>query len=656
MIKNSEFVEIKFLPDNVSIRVKKGTTILQAAEKAELSVNTECGGYGSCGKCKVKIISGSFEKHKHIELSDEEIKQHIQLACLTEIFDNIECLILKQAEFEVSRSSLREKSLYKREFIKDSVPFTFKYKSLLEKITFKVDNPDIEHNPDDFERIKMKLIDLYGAVDIRCPISLLKRIPGELRKKDGLISLDILKSGSSMEIIQTTASREKKYDYGFAVDIGTTTVAVQLVNLIEGKIISEKSEYNRQILYGADIISRIVYAMKNGGLEKLRTKVLSTINNLIDDILNETGVEKKSVDYCSIAGNTTMQHLLLGINPRYIREEPYVPAVLHFPKFKAEDLKLNINPNGIVYITPGVSSYVGGDITAGILQSGINRSKILSLYVDLGTNGEIVLGNSEWMTACACSAGPAFEGGGLKCGMRAEQGAVEKINFDKNARYIKYEVIGGSKPKGICGSAIIDIISGLYFSDIINQKGKFNFESENKRLRKGENYSEFVLIYGNETSTGDDIVITEQDLDNLLRTKGAIWAGISTLLKAVDIKSSDIEKIIIAGAFGNYINIENAILIGMLPDVEIEKFHFSGNGSLKGAALTLISEEMRIEIEEISRKITNFELSSTHGYMEEFIASLFIPHTEAELFPSFIKKKKQKPEVRSQKPEYRMKE
>ncbi len=639
MTEITEFFDIKFLPENISINVKKGTTILEAVEKAGLSIETECGGYGSCGKCKVKINKGSFKKHKHIKLSEEEVKDNIQLACLTEIVNDIEVYIPIHTELEVSKPPQKEKILYKSEFIKDSAPFIFNYRPLSEQITLKIDLPNIENNPDDFERIKMKLRDLRGADDIRCPISVLKKIPDELRKKDGLITLTISESNNLVEIINISTFSEKKYNYGLAVDIGTTTVAVQLINLNEGKVISESSEYNQQIPFGADIINRIVYASKEGGLEKLRTKVLSTINNLIDDILKETGIERDFINCCSISGNTTMQHLFLGINPRYIREEPYVPAVLHFPKYKAEELMLNINPNGIVYITPGVASYVGGDITAGILQAGVNRSKKLTLYVDLGTNGEIVLGNSDWMTACACSAGPAFEGGGLKCGMRAASGAVEKIIIDEDTGLLEYEVIGGGKPKGICGSAVIDIISGLYFSNNINQKGKFNLESENKRLKKVKEYREFVIVYGIETSTVKDIAITEHDLDNLIRTKGAIWAGISTLLKAVEIKPADIERIIIAGAFGNYINVENAILIGMFPDVQIEKFHFLGNASLKGAALTLISDEMRIEIEEISRKITNFELSSTPGYMEEFVASLFIPHTNSELFPSFIKKR-----------------
>ncbi len=639
MMGVSEFFNIKFLPENVSINVKKGTTIFEAAEEAGLSINTECGGYGRCGKCKVKIIKGSIKKYKHRELSDEEIKNNIQLACFSKIDDDFEVYIPKKKELEAFMSAQTQKILYKNEFIKDSAPFAFNYKPLSEKMTLTIDSPHIDHNPDDFNRIKMKLGRLRSVNDIRCPISVLKKLPDEIRKKEGTITLTISESRDLLDIINISSYSKEEYNYGLAVDVGTTSVAVMLVNLGDGKVVSEKSEYNRQILYGPDVINRIIYASKKGGLEKLRDKVLSTINNLIDSILKETGIERHFINSCSISGNTTMQHLLLGINPKYIREEPYVPAVLHFPNLRADDVMLNINPNGIVYITPGVASYVGGDITAGILRAGINRSKELTLYIDLGTNGEIVLGNSDWMTACACSAGPAFEGGGLKCGMRAETGAIEKIKINQKTGFVEYKVVGGGKPKGICGSAVIDIISELYFSDNINQKGKFNFESKNKRFRKKKTYNEFVIVYATETLMGEDIVITEPDLDSLIRTKGAVWAGISTLLKAVDIKHTDIDRVIIAGTFGYYINIENAILIGMMPDIPIEKFSFIGNGSLQGAALTLISNELRSEIEEISKKITNFELSSTPGYMEEFIASLFIPHTEIQLFPSFIKKK-----------------
>ena len=637
MTESSEYYKIKFFPQNVLISVEKGTTILEAAEKAGLSINTECGGYGSCGKCKVKISKGTFKKQNHIEITEDELQDNIQLACITEIYDNLEVYIPEEKKPADIKSVLKERILHESEFIKDFTPFTFNYKPLLEVITLRVDPPTIENNSDDFDRIARKIIDKYHTDDIRCPVSVLKNMPDRIREKDGEIFLSLSDNGNAVEIIGISSHREK--DYGLAVDIGTTTAAVLLVDLDDGRIVSERSEYNQQISCGPDIINRIIYASKNNGLDKLKTKILSTINGLIDDIINDIGIKKSSIKCCSIAGNTTMDHLLLGINPKYIREEPYVPAVLSFPNFRAKDLMLNINDKGVVYLTPGISSYVGGDITAGVLQAGINRSEELTLFVDLGTNGEIVLGNAEWMTACACSAGPAFEGGGLKSGMRAAPGAVNKTNIDKETGLFEYEVIGDIKPKGICGSAVIDIVADLYFSHIINQKGKFDFENESVRLRKGRNYNEYMIIPGSETFKGGDIVITEQDLDNIIRTKGAIWAGISTLLKAVQIKADDIDRIIIAGAFGNYINIENAILIGMFPDVPVEKYSFIGNGSLQGAALTLVSDEMRNEINEISNKITNLELSSIPGYMEEFVASLFLPHTDSELFPSFVKKR-----------------
>lgn len=637
MTKGIDFYEIVFLPVNKSVRVEKGTMLLDAIEQAGLSINTECGGYGSCGKCKVKIVKGNFKKQKHAALSDDELTDNIQLACLTEITDNLEVYIPEYKNTQDFQALLGEYSLDKNSYVKDFVSFPFRCKPLAETVSITIAPPTIENNSDDFSRIKRELKKSSLPEEISCPVRVLQKLPEEVRKKNGEAALVIADNGSTADILDVSA--EKKESYGLAVDIGTTTVAVLLVNLSDGKIIAEKSEYNQQIIYGPDIINRIVYALKKGGLEKLRSKVLETINRLTDTVVNETGINTSSIYCCSIAGNTTMQHLFLGINPKYIREEPYVPGILNFNTLEAEDVLLKINPNGIVYFTPGISSYVGGDISAGVLSAEINRNNEISLFVDLGTNGEIMLGCKDWMTACACSAGPAFEGGGLKCGMRAAPGAVNKVTIDGKTGKVDYSVIGGGKPKGICGSAVIDILSEFYFSGIINKKGKFNYEVENERLRKGRNYNEFVLISGYESLTGEDIVVTEQDLDNLIRTKGAIWAGISTLMKAVEMKPGDIDKIIIAGALGNYINIKNAVLIGMFPDIPEEKYSFIGNGSLRGAALTLLSDEMRTEVKRIAGKITNLELSATPGYMDEFVASLFIPHTDSGQFPSFVSRR-----------------
>lgn len=632
MAQDSEYYQILFLPMNVSIRVGKDTSILEAIEEADLSINTECGGYGSCGKCKVKIVKGNFKKQSHIEISEDELKNNIQLACLTEITDDLVVDISEQEEPGTSNLIQKDAVLYTNTFVKDFTSFGFNHKPLSENLSLKIEQPNIENNTDDYDRIKRSLKSMKSCDTLTCSAGVLKKIPDEIRKKNGEITLAFSDHNNSIEILDISVSR--KTEYGIAIDVGTTTIAVLLVDLSDGRIIAEKSDYNKQIVYGSDVINRIIFAAKRGGLKKLQSNVLSGIISLIDDIIQEIEIERSVITSSAIAGNTTMQHLLLGMNPKYIREEPYVPAVLNFPRFKAEELMLAINPNGVVYITPGISSYVGGDITAGVLAAGINRSKELTLYIDLGTNGEIVLGNSDWMTACACSAGPAFEGGGLRCGMRAAQGAINKINIDRDTGSVEYSVIGDGKPKGICGSAVIDIISNLYFSGIINQKGKFNFDIDNERLRKGNSYNEFVLVAADDTLTCEDIVVTEQDLDNLIRTKGAVWAGISTLLKAVNIKPTDIDRIIIAGAFGNYINIENAILIGMLPDLPVNKFSFIGNGSLQGTALALVSDEIRNEIDEISGKITSLELSTISGYMEEFVASLFIPHTHSEQFPS----------------------
>ncbi|MCP4726503.1 MAG: DUF4445 domain-containing protein [bacterium] len=642
MTKSKDSFSIKLLPDNIIRKARKGTTLFETLESAEIQLVTDCGGDGTCGQCKVKIIKGDFLLHKHIELNKDDIKNNIQLACLTIIENDLEIHIPDSVRLNSYDINKEEKTLTNYKNVLKTIPFTFSNTPLCCKKTLSFDPPTINNNSADLERIKSKLLSETGKKDIHCSLSTIEKIPDAARKSGNTVELHLCEEKNTIDIIDIFGDDKNTPCYGLAVDIGTTTVAVQLINNEDGSIIAEKSEYNQQMSYGADVITRIIFAGKKDGLQKLRKKIVDTVNVLIEDLLSEIAIEQESIHSCSISGNTTMQHLFFGINPKYIREAPYVPAVLNYPKLNGKDTKLHINPHAPVYVTPGIGSYVGGDITSGVLYSGMNSSKKLTLLVDLGTNGEIVLGNSEWMTACACSAGPAFEGSGVKCGMRAVSGAIDKIYYGKEQKEFDYTVLGGNKPEGVCGSAMIDLLAGLYFTGIIDQKGNFLADKNNQRLRKRQKKYEYVIVDGKETAHGKDIILQQTDVDNLIRTKGAIWAGITTLLQAVEIQPSEIERVVVAGTFGHYINCENAILIGMLPDIPAEKFEFIGNASLYGAAMTLISSDFRNEIETISGKITNVELSAYPGYMDEFVASLFIPHTESGQFPSFIQKKKTK--------------
>ncbi len=642
MNQSNNNLSIELLPENIIQKVRKGTTLFDTLEEAGIQLVTDCGGDGTCGKCKVKIVKGNFMPHKHVELNEDDIKNNIQLACLISVENDLQIYVPNSVRLNRYEIKNEKKTCIGYGNVFKTIPFTVSFTPLCYKKTLSFDPPTINNNSADLERIKLKLCSETGKKDIHCSLSTIEKIPDTARESGNNVEIHLYEEKNTIDIIEISGNIENTACCGLAVDIGTTTAAIQLINNEDGSIIAEKSVYNQQMSYGADVITRIIFAAKKNGLQRMREKIVATVNNLIELLLAETNINQKFIHSCSISGNTTMQHLFFGINPKYIREAPYVPAVLNYPRLNGKDTRLHINPHAPVYVTPGISSYVGGDITAGVLYSGMNRSKKLTLLVDLGTNGEIVLGNSEWMTACACSAGPAFEGSGIKCGMRAVPGAIDKIYYGKNQKELDYSVLGGNKPEGVCGSAMIDLLAGLYFTGIIDQKGNILEDKNNRILRKCQKKYEFVIVNGKETAHGNDIILQQADIDNLIRTKGAIWAGITTLLQAVEIQPSEIERVVVAGSFGHYINCENAILIGMFPDIPVDKFEFIGNASLYGAAMTLISSDLRNEIEKISRKITNVELSAYPGYMDEFVASLFIPHTESGQFPSFIQKKKTK--------------
>jgi uncharacterized 2Fe-2S/4Fe-4S cluster protein (DUF4445 family) len=329
-----------------------------------------------------------------------------------------------------------------------------------------------------------------------------------------------------------------------------------------------------------------------------------------------------------------MIHLLLRIDPTYIRQEPYVPTANIIPVIKASEAGIKINPHGLLYCVPGVASYVGGDITAGVVACNMHQSKDVNLLIDIGTNGEIVLGNSEWLMSCAASAGPAFEGSGMSSGMRAVRGAIGAVKIKDGALDVTLTTIGGDKPRGLCGSGYIDLVCELLKIGVLDKNGKINRTVRHKRVREGGAGYEFVVANADESGTDADIVVTDADLDNLKRAKAAIYSGIAILVRHMDMKMDDIHKIYIAGGFGTSLNIENAIQIGLIPDLKRDKYIFVGNSSLAGARQSILSRQALNVAEEVSKNITYFELSTDLQYMDEYMAALFFPHTDLGKFPS----------------------
>jgi uncharacterized 2Fe-2S/4Fe-4S cluster protein (DUF4445 family) len=467
-------------------------------------------------------------------------------------------------------------------------------------------------------------------------LAMIRKISPVIREDDFKVTATLVRPVRDVgktRIINVQPGNTSNQSYAIAMDIGTTTIYGQVIDLISGEVLAEHGEFNGQISYGEDVISRIVYAEKPGGLAKINEVVIKTINKILTKIVKRSGVDPENISTITLAGNTTMTQLMLAVDPRSIRRAPYVPAATLYPPIKASDLGMELGEHVAALVYPAVSSYVGGDIVAGVMGSGIYRSEALTLYMDVGTNAEIVIGNKDWLACAACSAGPAFEGGGLKFGMRAAKGAIEDFSIDPITLEPMIITIGNVRAKGICGSGLIIMVAVMFELGIINNLGKFDRDLDTLRIREDNGIYEYVLAWQDETQIDRDITLTEIDIENLIRAKGAIYSGCMTLLTEVGMGIEDIEKIILAGGFGSYVDLEKAMTIGLLPEMDTEKVTFIGNGSLMGAKMSSLTNRIRRDVVEVTKKMTNFELSDTPSYMDNYVAALFLPHTDMNKFP-----------------------
>ena len=610
--------QITFLPQNITVETEKASPLLQAARLAGVSVETPCGGKGVCRKCLVKILSGKIDVKTG---SYRDKKENHVLICQTNILD-------EDATVEILSGLYGEEGKFDDGLDIQSIN-DFKINPSVKQITLQVSEPAPLDGLSDFDRLKKAL-----KCDVKIPLDVLNVLPLKLRENNGEINITYYLDKNVMNIINiNTRDAEGGVPYtntgiayGAAVDIGTTTITVWLVDLITGRILSRKTDYNAQIECGLDVITRINYAQKH--LDELKERVLKTINHLIKTAADENNINIDKIYCASMTGNTVMVHLLLGICPEYIRLYPYTPAVFKIPLFHAKETGIEINPNAPVKFAPAVGSYVGGDITAGTLCTPLaslceddDKSEII-LFMDVGTNGEILLGNDEFILGCACSAGPAFEGGGIEFGMRASRGAIDHFKIGENGS-ITIKTIDDAPPAGICGSGTISIIGEMFNHGIIDAAGRLTDKMPDKIKKDKKPYQFYVT---------DEITISEADIDNLIRAKGAVFSACRTLLNNMGLTFDDIDKIYIAGGFGQYLNIENAKAIGLLPNISEEKIIYLGNASILGAYQILLSEEKEKKVLETADRITYIDLSSEPGYMDEYLAALFIPHTDAELF------------------------
>ena len=627
--------------EDVTVFAAFGESLLEVARKTNVAIDAPCSGNASCGKCRVKLVEGELDSKQTRHISDEEYAQGWRLACCSKINADVAVMVPDIASAYRSRMKVADLSSPDEVKIFDNIKQSIteagiELKNNLESIHVKMDVPTLDDTMPDNERLTRAIREITGMQRVKLPYSVIHKMAQVLREHNFDVNVVIRKTEKDIFVYDICGADETPVIAGLAIDIGTTTVSAIIIDMTDGKILAKGSSGNGQIRYGADVINRIIESRKPGGQDKLQKAIIEeTINPLVQTMCRQAKINPMNIYRMSVAANTTMNHLLIGVNADPVRMEPYIPTFFKTNSIFAGDIGIKVNPDAHIILAPNIGSYVGGDITAGAFVTMLWNQEPFSLFIDLGTNGEIVFGNSDFMFSCACSAGPAFEGGDISCGMRATDGAIEKCTIDPETMEPSYHVIGdeGTKPIGLCGSGIIDVIAALFRAKMVNPKGKFI--REGRRIRHDKyGMGSYVIAFEEEAGSVRDVEITEVDIDNFIRAKGAIFSAIRTMLNYLDMDVSMIEEVYVAGGIGSGINMKNAVTIGMFPDIPLEKFHYIGNSSLTGAYSMLLSTAAEKKTYEVARNMTYLELSTVPTYMDEFVAACFLPHTDTAMFPS----------------------
>ena len=617
------------------ISVRTDTLLVEAARRLGIEIQQPCGGQGRCGRCAVRVESGRVRRRSVLRLSKADVEAGYALACQTVVEGDVSVVVppAEQIERRLTTDHVAPEVVVPEGYEPEKA-------QTIRRAFLRLPLPSMDSQTDDWARLHTALRRQTGIDRLHASLSQIRELSGTLRSSDWQVGVvydtaDEPPGAARLIKIGPIAALASEPLCGLAIDVGTTTVTVFLVDLLTGEVTAQSSEYNQQIARGEDIISRIIYASKGGGGEELRELVLATINGRIASVCSRADIEPDAIVKATIAGNGTMMHLLLGIPPESIRLEPFITPINHPPLLSARDVGITMCPEGTVDVLPGVASYMGADITAGVFASGLRSSAGTTLFIDVGTNGEIVLGSSEWLVSCACSAGPAFEGSGVVHGMRADLGAIEEVWIDGRSYEPTFRVIGKRPPRGICGSGLISLVAEMFLTGILDKGGHFDESLASPRIRRGSHGAEYVVAWREDTANDDDdIAITAVDIDNLLRAKAAIYAGFNVLADRVGVELDSVERVLIGGSFGKYINVEKAVGIGLLPDLPWERFEFLGNTSVMGAYLSLLDREIRAEVAGIAATMTYIELSADNSFYEAFTSALFLPHTDLSRFPS----------------------
>jgi len=610
---------VTFQPEGKTVHVLDGTTIYEATGEAGIILKADCGGIGTCGHCRVNVVRGSYEqKGSERFLSEKEMKKGTLLACRTQIKGDM--------VVEIPLTS----RLFDQKILTEGVERELKLSPNVRKLYVEVPEPSLEDQRSDLDRVLDAL--KTKAENVRISVDVLRRLPEKLRKG---------KYGTTMvlneeEIIGIETGDKSDRNFGVAFDIGTTTVVGYLMDLKSGKQLAVASRTNPQTSFGDDVISRINHASTNSdGLEELQERIVSCMNEIVTELCDTGKIERKYIYEVTTTGNTTMNHLFLGISPKYLALYPYVSVLRSNIDTRAHDLGMHINRYGKVYSMPNIAGFVGGDTVAVILSSEMHKSDTMRFAIDIGTNGELVMGNKKRLVACSTAAGPAFEGARIIFGMRAADGAIEKVLITGSD--MEVNTIGNAKAVGICGTGLIDSIAELLKVGVINRSGKMLSREElpesvpdfvRKRMVQHEKYgTSFVLVPAYQSQTGEDILLTQKDVRETQLAKGAIYAGYQLLKRVLEVNDEDIEELLLAGAFGNYIRREQAKRIGLLPDLPTEKIKFIGNAAGMGAKMVLLAKELRKESCDISIHTEYIELAVRQDFQRVFADSMFFPES-----------------------------
>ena len=614
--------KIIFQPEGKRGEFPPGTTILEAAREIGVDIEAICGGKLTCGKCQVVIEQGGENLSEMTEdekrlLDKRKAGKNYRLACVTRFYGDVVVFVPEE-----SRGG-------EQIILKEGVEVSVTINPAVKKYYLELPKPHLKDDLGDFERILNALKEDYGIENVDIDYEVLKKLPNVLRDSDWKVTVTIW---NDREIIDVEPGYRAENVYGLAVDIGTTTVVGYLTDLRTGKVLAVDSMMNPQVTYGEDVMSRITYAMQNPeGLEQLNRKIIDGINEILKNVCDQAGIKPEEVSEVTIVGNTAMHHIFLKIEPKYLSLAPYVPALHKSYDVKARDLGLNISKGGYVHVLPIEAGWVGADNVAVLIATEPYKRDEMCLVIDIGTNGEIVLGNKERLISCSAAAGPALEGAHIKHGMRAATGAIERIRIDPETFEPEYKTIGNAPPRGICGSGIIDAAAELYRVGIVKKNGRFNLDLDTPRVRVVDGQPEYVIAWANETAIGHDIVITQKDIREIQLAKGAMCAGAHILMKEMGVESVD--RVIVAGAFGNYIDKISALIIGLVPDVPVDRIESVGNAAGVGARLALISKEKRREANEIARKVEHIKLAVHPDFEREFSMAMYFPHMDRKRYP-----------------------